>query len=107
MVGDAAVKADHPTPDCGGRFAVEGQSMTDPNSILGKSEHEYLGWKIRTTNTAVESKFSARIEVWKPEHDPRSHNGMAVGFLKRAASSVEAQDAALQRAKQWIDEEVS
>ena len=28
--------------------------MTDPNSILGKSEHEYLGWKIRITNTAAE-----------------------------------------------------
>jgi hypothetical protein len=56
--------------------------MTDPYSILGKSEHEYLGWKIRITNTTVESKFSARIEVWKPEHDPRSHNGIAVGFPK-------------------------
>jgi hypothetical protein len=76
VVGDAAVKANHPTPGCGGRFAAEGQSMTDPNSILGTSEHEYLGWKIRITNTAVESKFSARIEVWKPEHG--SSEGKAV-----------------------------
>jgi len=43
VVGDAAAKANHPTPGCGRRFAAEGQSMTDPNSILGKSEHEYLG----------------------------------------------------------------
>ena len=81
--------------------------MTDPNAILGKSEHVHRGWKIRITDTVVESKFSARIEVWKPEHDPRSHNGIGVEFLKRAVSSVEAQDAALQRAKQWIDEEAS
>ena len=80
--------------------------MTDPNVILGKSEHVHRGWKIRITDTVVEAKFSARIEVWKPEHEPRSHNGIGVGFLKRATSPVGARDAALEAAKKWIDEEM-
>ena len=52
-------------------------------SSASKSEHVYRGWKIRTTDTAVDTKFSARVEVWKPEHDPRSHNGIVVPFLRR------------------------
>ena len=52
--------------------------MTD--SSASTSEHVYRGWKIRITDTAVDTKFSARVEVWKPEHDPRSHSGIVVPF---------------------------
>jgi hypothetical protein len=76
-------------------------------SSASKSEHVYLGWKIRITDTAVDTKFSARVEVWKPEHDPRSHNGIVVPFLKRAASPADAHAAALEAAKKWIDEEMA
>ena len=47
-------------------------------SSAGKSEYVYRGWKIRITGTAAEVTFSARVEVWKPEHNPRSHNGIVV-----------------------------
>jgi hypothetical protein len=75
-------------------------------SSASKSEHVYRGWKIRITDTAVDTTFSARVEVWKPEHDPRSHRGIVVPFLKRAASSADAHAAALETAKEWIDEEM-
>ncbi len=75
-------------------------------SSADKSEHAYRGWKIRSTVTAVDTKLSARVEVWKPEHDPRSHSGIVVPFLKRAASSVDAHAAALEAAKDWIEEEM-
>ena len=75
-------------------------------SSAGKSEHAYRGWKIRITVTAVDTKLSARVEVWKPEHDPRSHSGIVVPFLKRAASPVDAHAAALEAAKDWIEEEM-
>jgi hypothetical protein len=78
--------------------------MTD--SSASTSEHAYHGWKIRITDTAVETKCSARVEVWKPEHDPRSHSGIVVPFLKRAASSADAHFAALAAAKEWIDAEM-
>ena len=72
-------------------------------SSVGKSEYVYRGWKIRITGTAAVT-FSAK--VWKPEHDPRSHNGLVVPFLKRAASPAEAHFAALAAAKEWIDAEM-
>ena len=75
-------------------------------SSASKSEHVYRGWKIRITDTAVDTKFSARVEVWKPEHDPRSHSGIVVPFLKRAASSADAHADALEAAKEWIDEDM-
>jgi hypothetical protein len=75
-------------------------------SSAGKSEYVYRGWKIRITDAAVDNKFSARIEVWKPEHDPRSHRGIVVPFWKRAASPADAHAAALEAAKEWIDEEL-
>ena len=81
--------------------------MADPQIGPGKAEHVYLGWKIRITDTVIDTKCSARIEVWKPEHDPRSHNGIGVGFLKRATSPTEARDAALEAARKWIDEELA
>ena len=46
------------------------------------------------------------MEVWKPEHDPRSHSGIVVPFLKRAASPVDAHAAALEAAKDSIEEEM-
>ena len=73
-------------------------------SSASKSEHVYRGWKIHITDTAVDTKFSARVEVWKPEHDPRSHSGIVVPFLKRAASPADAHAAALEAAKEWIAE---
>ena len=76
--------------------------MTD--SSASTSEHIYRGWKIRITDTAVDTKFSARVEVWKLEHDPRSH--IVVPFLKRAASPADAHVAALAAAKEWIDAEM-
>jgi hypothetical protein len=76
-------------------------------SSASKSEHVYHGWKIRITDTAVETKFSARVEVWKPDHDPRSHSGIVVPFLKRAASPTDAHAAALEAAKDWIEEEMA
>ena len=75
-------------------------------SSASKSEHVYRGWRIRITDTAVDTTFSARVEVWKPEHDPRSHRGIVVPFLKRGASSANAHAAALETAKEWIDEEM-
>jgi hypothetical protein len=75
-------------------------------SSASKSEHVYRGWKIRITDTAVDTTFSARVEVWKPEHDPRSHSGILVPCLKRAASLADAHAAALETAKEWIDEEM-
>ncbi len=75
-------------------------------SSASKSEHAYRGWKIRIVDTAVDTKFSARVEVWKPEHEPRSHSGIAVPFLKRAASPADAHAAALKAAKEWIDVEM-
>ena len=75
-------------------------------SSASKSEHVYRGWKIRITDTAVDTKFSARVEVWKPEHDPRSHSGIVVPFLKRAAFPADAHAAALEAAKEWIDEDM-
>jgi hypothetical protein len=78
--------------------------MTD--SSASTSEHVYRRWKIRITDTAVDTKFSARVEVWKPEHDPRSHSGIVVPFLKRAASPADAHVAALAAAKEWIDAEM-
>ena len=75
-------------------------------SSASKSEHVYRGWKIRITDTAVDTKFSARVEVWKPEHDPRSHSGIVVPFLKRAASPADAPAAALEAAEGWIDEDM-
>ena len=78
--------------------------MTD--SSASTSEHVYRGWKIRITDTAVDTTFSARGEIWKPEHDPRSHSGIVVPFLKRAASPAEAHFAALAAAKEWIDAEM-
>ncbi len=80
--------------------------MGDPHGGLGKSEQVYRGWKIRITDTAAEGKYSARIEIWKPEHDPRSHTGIVVPFLKRTASSADAQAAALYAATEWIDTEM-
>ena len=78
--------------------------MTD--SSASKSEYVYLGWKIRITDTAVDAKSSARGEVWKPEHDPRSHRGIVVPFLRRAASPANAHAAALAAATEWIDAEM-
>jgi len=78
--------------------------MTD--SSASTSEHVYRGWKIRTTDTAVDTKFSARDEVWKPEHDPRSHRGIVVPFRKRAASLADAHVAALAAVEEWIDAEM-
>ncbi|MGH9892945.1 MAG: hypothetical protein ACREA0_13335 [bacterium] len=78
--------------------------MTD--SSASTSEHAYRGWKIRITDKAVDTKFSARVEVWKPEHDPRSHSGIVVPFLKRAASPADAHFAALAAAEAWIDAEM-
>ena len=78
--------------------------MTD--SSASTSEHAYRGWKIRITDTAVDTKFSARVEVWKPEHAPRSHSGIGVPFLKRAASPADAHFAALAAAEEWIDAEM-
>ena len=75
-------------------------------SSAGTSEHVYRGWKIRITDKTVDTKFSARVEVWKPEHDPRSHNGIVVPFLKRVAFPVDAHAAALEAAKEWIEEEM-
>jgi len=76
------------------------------DSSASPSEHVYRGWKIRITDTAVDTKSSARVEVWKPEHDPRSHSGIVVPFLKRAASPADAHVAALAAAKEWIDAEM-
>ena len=73
-------------------------------SSASKSEHVYRSRKIRITDTAVDIKFPARVEVWKPEHDPRSHSGIVVPFLKRAASPADAHAAALEAAKEWIAE---
>lgn len=78
----------------------------------GKSEDKYRGWKIRITDKTVGTESSAMIEVWKPGHDPRSHTGVVVPFLKRfpprarRPSRVDAQNAALEAAKKWIDQEV-
>jgi hypothetical protein len=77
--------------------------MTD--SSASTSEHVYRGWKIRITE-AVDTTFSARVEVWKPEHDPRSHSGIVVPFRKRAAPPADAHVAALAAAKEWIDAEM-
>jgi hypothetical protein len=67
---------------------------------------EYRGWEIRVTGTTVGTKFSARIEVRKPGHGPRTHNSEVVPFRKHAASPTEAQAAALQAAEKWIDGEM-
>ena len=75
-------------------------------SSASKSEHVYRGWKIRITDITVATKCSARVEVWKPEHDPSSHSGIVVPFLKRAASPADAHVAALAAAKEWIDAEM-
>jgi hypothetical protein len=75
-------------------------------SSASKPEHVYRGWKIRITDMAADTKFSARVEVWKPEHDPRSHSGIVVPFLKRVASPADVHAAALEAAKEWIDEEM-
>ena len=72
-----------------------------------KSEQAYRGWKVRITEkTRLDSRSSATVEVWKPGHDPRSHAGVVVPFLKRAASWTDAEAAALEAAKKWIDREV-
>ena len=76
-------------------------------SSAARSEYVYRGWKIRLTGTAAETTFSARVEVWKPEHDPRSHSGIVVPFWKRAASPADAHAAALLVAENWIDEEMT
>ena len=76
------------------------------DSSASTSEHVYRGWKIRITDTAVDTKVSARVEVRKPEHDSRSHSGIVVPFLKRAASPADAHFAALAAAKEWIDAEM-
>jgi hypothetical protein len=75
-------------------------------SSASKAEHVYRGWKIRITDTAVDTKFSARVEVWKPDQEPRSHTGIVVPFLKRAASPADAHAAALEAAEGWIDEDM-
>ena len=72
-----------------------------------KCEHVHFGWKIRITDTTEGTAFSARIEVWKPEHDPRSHTGIVVPFLKRVPSPADARAAALEVAKEWIDAEMA
>ena len=72
--------------------------MTD--SSASTSEHVYRGWKIRITDIAVDTTFSARVEVCKTEHDTRSHRGIVVTFLKRAASPADAHVAALAAAKE-------
>jgi hypothetical protein len=76
-------------------------------SSASTSEHVYRGWKIRITDTAVDTTCSARVEVWKPEHDPRNHTGIVVPFLKRAESPADAHAAALEAAKEWIEEEIA
>jgi hypothetical protein len=78
-----------------------------PESSASTSEHVYRGWKIRITATAVDTQCSARVEVWKSEHDPRRHTGIVVPFLKRAASLPDAHAAALEAAKEWIEEEMA
>jgi hypothetical protein len=75
-------------------------------SSASKSEHVYRGWKIRITDITVDTKCSARVEVWKPEHDPRSHTGIVVPFLTRAASAADAHAAALEAAREWIEEDM-
>jgi len=79
--------------------------MTESSAV--QSEYVYRGWKIRITETAVDTKSSARVEVWKPEHDPRTHSGIVVPFLKRAASPADAYAAALETAEEWIDAEMA
>jgi hypothetical protein len=79
--------------------------MTD--SSASTSEHVYRGWKIRIADTAVDTKSSARVELWKPEHDPRGHGGIVVPFLKRAASPADTH-VVLQRRRsgltqKWFD----
>ena len=75
-------------------------------SSASTSEHVYRGWKIRITDTAVDTKSSPRVEVWKPEHDLRSHSGIVVPFLTRAVSPAGAHVAALAAAEEWIDAEM-
>ncbi len=72
----------------------------------GQIEHDHRGWKIKITDKTVDAEYSARIQVWKPGHDPRSDNDSVAPFLKRTASRAEAQDAAFLAAKEWIDREI-
>ncbi len=40
------------------------------------------------------------------KHDPRSHTGIIVPFLKRAESPADAHAASLEAAKEWIEEDM-
>jgi hypothetical protein len=71
--------------------------------MSAKSEHEYRRWKIRITANTAGAGWSAMIEVWEPEQDPRSHTGTLVPFVKRVPSETDAQAVALQAVKKWID----
>ena len=76
-------------------------------AMVGKSEHEYLGWKIRITDKAVESQFSAMVEVWEPGQHPITTTSAVVPFVKRAATTEEARAFALNVAHKWIDRAVA
>jgi hypothetical protein len=79
-------------------------SLTE--SSASRSEYVYRAWKIRIDITPVESTFSATVDIWKPDHEPRSHSGIIVPFRKRAASPADALAAALETAENWIDAEM-
>jgi hypothetical protein len=71
--------------------------------MLNKSEHEYRGWKIKVSR--VDAMSSPLVQVCRPGQDPREGGDIVVPFFKSAASWLDAEAAALQRAKKWIDKE--
>jgi len=55
-------------------------------SSASTSEHVYRGWKIRITDTAVDTKSSPRVEVWKMPMSPllqRRRSGLTQKWFDR------------------------
>ena len=65
--------------------------------------HEHAGWRIGVSPFPAEGHWSAHIEVWAPGTDRRTHSGMALPFTGRFDTIDEAERAAVDETKQWID----
>ena len=65
--------------------------------------HEHADWRIGVRAFEVDKQWSARVEVWQPGTGPRTHSPLPLPFNGKFVTPAQAESAAVDRAKHWID----
>lgn len=65
--------------------------------------HDHEGWRIGVRLFQTDACWSAGVEVWQPGTSPRTHSGLPLPFTGRFDTAGEAEAAAVDQAKHWID----